>query len=298
MNALCFSPVLQASAQFTLVPNPAPTDIDTFMSTIEVLAAGESSVVYGVDDKRVVKEYTITKNKEELIERRAYQRLGSHPNIARSLGITFSGSIILERGQALRTVSQRTNVAQIPLPRKIRWLRNIAEGLRHIHQKGIVHADVGCQNVILVDPGDRAKIIDFDGCSIDGEDANACYEWFSYRRSMPRVSEQTDIFAYGCLVYEIITGRPPYEEFGTSDYRSYLVRQLYQGAQFPAVSHLPLGPLMQGCWHGTFKSMTEVIQAVDLADRSNRKAKAKFRAASIVGALKSSWTRHRWPSRS
>ena len=194
------------------------------------------------------------------------------------------GSIILERGQVLRTIRQKAGADQIPLRRKLRWLRHAAEGLRHIHEKGIVQADVGCYNMILT-RNDCLKIIDFEGCSIDNESADSLYEWFSYRRSTPTVSIQTDIFAYGCATYEIMTGRPPYHGLEKSDDRSSLIEQLYQKNQFPDVTHLPLGVVMRSCWHGTFNSMSEVIQALEAA--SPLGLKARF-AAAIIRVLKSS----------
>lgn len=248
---------------------------------LEFVAAGKSGIVYKIDDEKVVKQYTDSNDSD--VERRAYERLDSHPNVARYLGSMKDGSIILERGQVLRMVFQQTGPDQIPLRRKLRWLRHAAEGLRYIHEKGIVQADVGCQNMILT-RDDCLKIIDFEGCSIDGEEASSCYEWFSYRRSTPSVSQQTDIFAYGCVVYEILTGRPPHHDLGASDERARLVERRYQQNQFPDIRHLPLGELMRSCWHSNFNSMSEVIQALEAA--SLLSSNAKF-GATITRALKS-----------
>ena len=120
-----------------------------------------------------------------------------------------------------------------------------AEGTRYMHQNGIIHADLGCHNMILVQG--CLKIIDFEGCSIDGEEATSCYEWFSYQRSIPAISQKTDIFAYGCVLYEIMTGRPPYYELASLDDRRRLAGQRYANGQFPKVDHLPLGALIQDC---------------------------------------------------
>ncbi|KAF2790770.1 hypothetical protein K505DRAFT_221313, partial [Melanomma pulvis-pyrius CBS 109.77] len=133
-----------------------------------------------------------------------------------------------------------------------------AGGLQYIHQKGIVHADVGVNNMIIVN--DYLKIIDFVGCSINGKPADSCYQWFCYRPS-PTVSIQTDIFAYGCAIYEIITGHPPYHEF--KGYHDRYVEQLYTANQFPDVSRLPFGELMLHCWNGRFQTMAEVIQELE-----------------------------------
>lgn len=125
------------------------------------------------------------------------------------------------------------------------------EGLQHIHNNGIIHADFGCSNMILVE--DRVKIVDFGGCSIDDSEALTCYNWYNCRDSR-RPSVETDMFAFGCAVFEILTGKPPYHEHKG---RPEQVRLLYAQNQFPAVEHLPLHEVMLGCWHGTFSSMDE-----------------------------------------
>ena len=228
---------------------------------LEFLAAGKSGIVYGIDEEKVLKEYY---GEEEInVERRAFERLGSHANIVKYLGAAAKNSIFLERGQPLRTINQQIGADQIPFEKKLCWLRGAADGLRHMHQNGIIHADVGCNNMIVIQG--CLKIIDFEGCSIDGEKATSCYEWFSYQESTPKISQRTDIFAYGCAVYEIMTGRPPHQELAASANRRRLAERLYAENQFPEVTDLPLGELMQGCWHGAFNSMDEVLQALEMA---------------------------------
>ncbi|KAK7897036.1 hypothetical protein LTR67_004924 [Exophiala xenobiotica] len=260
----------------------------------QYITAGGSGLIYGIDEKRVVKQYFEGEESDAEREREAYTRLGSHPNIASYLGSLKDGSIILERGQPLREKYQKSSADKIPLRRKLRWLRQAAEGIRYAHEKGIVQADVGCYNMMLIRAcgltilmgSDCLKLIDFGGASIDGGEHGSCYQWYSYRRSTPEVSKQTDIFAFGCVVYEILTGRHPYHEFEASDNRSHLVEQLYEENQFPDITNLPLGQLMQGCWHGTFNSMTEVVQALEAADSMSMKAK---NGTTVTEVLKGCW---------
>ena len=245
----------------TILHRPSNADTDSISyEKLQFLAAGKSGIVYGIDYKSILKEYLESDSGE--VERRVYQRLGSHPNIAKLLRTRKDGSIVLERGKVLRTICRSPSVNKIPIQRKLRWLRHAAEGYQHLHDCNIIHADVGCNNLILTRKG-YLKIIDFEGCSIDGEPADTCYEWFSYRPSIPRVTRRTDIFAFGCLIYEVMAGRPPHHELEASNDRYRQVEQLYANNHFPDVTSLPLGHLIQSCWHGDFNSMSEVIRELE-----------------------------------
>lgn len=252
--------------------------------SLKFLAVGKSGVVYGIDEERILKEYHSEEENDIDVERRAFARLGSHANIVRCLCATGENFIILERGQLLRTVIQETRANQIPPERKFHWLRDAAEGMRYMHQNGVIHADIGCHNMILVDG--RLKIIDFEGCSLDGEEATSGYEWFSYQQSTPPISQKTDIFAYGCAVYEILTGRPPYHELAALENPRDHVKKLYAENRFPDVTDLPLGALMKGCWHGTFNSASEVLQALEAASLPiERRVKARQTTSSPLALL-------------
>lgn len=227
--------------------------------SLKFLAAGGAGIVYSIDEKRVLKEF---QNDEMQVEIQALERLGSHPNIVKYFGATENG-LIFERGQPLRTVLQEMGADQIPLDMKICWLQDAAEGTRHMHENGIVHADVGCHNWIIAEG--RIKIIDFEGCSIDGKEAGACYEWFSYKESMPAISQQTDIFAFGCAIYEVITGRQPHDELSKSNNQMACIMQMYAENIFPQVEKMPLSDLMQGCWRGTIGSMEGILRKLKAA---------------------------------
>jgi serine/threonine protein kinase len=231
------------------------------LDTLQFLAAGKSGAVYGIDSERVLKVFHAEDEGGD-IERRVYQRLGSHPNVATLLGTRTDGSIVLERGDSLRTICRASSTNEIPLQTKVRWLIHAAEGYQYLHSRGITHADVGCGNMILT-KNDCVKLIDFEGCSIDGGPAGSCYEWFSYCPSNPRVSRSTDIFAFGCAIYETLTGRPPHYELEASDNKYREVEELYTNKNFPDVAKLPLGQLIQRCWHSNFSSMEEVVQELN-----------------------------------
>ena len=222
----------------------------------QFLAGGKSGVMYGISSTRVLKEFHNGSGGE--IEYQVYQRLGSYPNITKLLDIRKDGSIILERGEPLRTVYRASTLSEIPIQRKISWLRHAAEGYQHLYICNIVHADIGCNNLILTEDN-CVKLIDFEGSSIDGRIADSCYEWFSYCPSEPRISPRTDIFVFGCAIYKILTGRPPYYELEASNDPYRQVEELYTNRRFPHITDLPLGALIQSCWYSKISSMSEVV---------------------------------------
>ena len=107
--------------------------------------------------------------------------------------------------------------------------RQILEGVGHAHAQGIVHRDLKPDNVLLVDLGgwERAKIIDFGLVKLVG-DAAAAYgsnvltrtglvfgtpAYMAPEQAVGRpVDTRSDIYAIGILLFEMLTGRRPFED--------------------------------------------------------------------------------------
>ncbi|OAR01738.1 hypothetical protein LLEC1_04218 [Akanthomyces lecanii] len=221
---------------------------------LKFLAHGTSGCVYAIDEDRILKEYYNVEDSAE--ERRALDRLGSHPNIIRYLGDANPSSIILERGIPFLSLS---NTADIWIRNREAWIKDMAEGLSYIHQNNIIHGDFGCENMVVV--GTRIKIIDFEGCGMDGAESTAAYKWYN-RRGLS-VDVQSDIFAYGCAMYQILTGKPTFSELVEDVDRDKVARRLWAEGRFPDVEGLRADSVMLGCWSGKFRSMGEVIAALD-----------------------------------
>jgi len=225
--------------------------------TKRFLTAGKSGVVYEIDSDCVVKEYHDAD--ACWTEHVVYKRLGPHCNIAEVIKMRTGGSIILERGTPPRSICRSPTVNEIPIKTKVQWLRHAAQGYQYLHTLDIIHSNVGSHNLILTRQN-CTRLIDFEGCGVDGGPAGYCYEWVSHRPSVPRVSISTDIFAFGCLIYEILTGKPPHYEHQASDDQ---VEKLYTNQPFPDITNLTLGRLIQRCWHGKVGSMSEIITELE-----------------------------------
>ncbi len=101
--------------------------------------------------------------------------------------------------------------------------RQTAEALTAIHRAGIVHRDIKPENLFVVDSSSGAslKLLDFSIAKLSAEQesqqltmegaviGSAYYMAPEQVRALP-VSSKTDLYALGCVIYECITGRPPY----------------------------------------------------------------------------------------
>jgi hypothetical protein len=83
-----------------------------------------------------------------------------------------------------------------------------------------------------------------------------------YRRAVDDFDEAVfnpadDIFAFGSICYEIITGGPPYAELDDE----YVKLQFSQGA-FPKTEELSLGHVIRNCWEGHFMSFEAILSTI------------------------------------
>lgn len=109
--------------------------------------------------------------------------------------------------------------------RVIRLARELAKGLAHAHDRGLVHRDFKADNVVVVHDGEREipKIIDFgvaflkeSGTPNDRLTATGCVVGTPAYMSPEQAAgldldHRTDLFSLGLLMYEMLAGRAPFE---------------------------------------------------------------------------------------
>jgi len=160
----------------------------------------------------------------------------THPNIAAAtdFGRLEDGSffLVLEyvAGKDLRSAIHKG--AMHPR-RALGIVRQILAAIQAAHAKGVIHRDLKPENVMMVereDGGDQVKVLDFGIAKLDDGELSsggtgspltrmgAVYGTPSYMSPEQgmgkKVDARSDLYAVGVILYELITGHPPYEGDG------------------------------------------------------------------------------------
>ena len=216
---------------------------DTFgpYEVLEFIGAGGMGEVYQARDATLNRDVALkvlpevfAADSDRLARfKREAQALASlnHPNIAAIYGLQQS-----ERGQALvlelvdgPTLAHRIAVAPIPVSEALTIAKQIADGLEAAHERGIVHRDLKPANIKLR-PDGTVKILDFGlAKAVDPLDASSVApdtpsvnssvvtcpgvvfgtaSYMSPEQARGKaVDRRTDIWSFGCVLYETLTGR-------------------------------------------------------------------------------------------
>ncbi len=217
------------------------------------IAHGVSGLVYRTSLARVTKCAWTGRVHEIEHERNVLQHLGQHPLIIKNFTVQHKAQISLEYHPF--NLREIINSGDEVLWRK--WAFQITEGVIYLHSKNVIHRDLSPRN-ILVTAERNIVLCDFAGSSLDGKWLAECRGEIRFTRPSDRkTTTQDDIFALGCVFYEILTGRPPY-----TDKEDCEVGSLYEEGIFPPVNQLPIGDIITKCWVGRYNHISEVL--VDL----------------------------------
>ncbi len=145
----------------------------------------------------------------------------SHPNVVAVIdaGEDSGYPYIVFEYVSGETLKQRIDrMGRLPLDEAAAYAIEIGRGLSAAHARKLVHRDVKPQNV-LIDPEGRAKVTDFgiarslesDGLTKTGRVLGTT-DYVSPEQAMGQdVDSRSDIYSLGVLLYEMLTGKPPFE---------------------------------------------------------------------------------------
>src|SRR6185436_12630209 len=190
----------------------------------EVFLAWDERLGRRVALKRIRRDGRIGEKDERLRrEARAAAQL-SHPSVVQVYDLLedATGDVIVLEYVEGRTLRELLKEGVPSLSLALRLAREIAEGLAAAHAAGLVHRDLKAENV-MVTPEGRAKVLDFGlakPCALNeqsGESLTAhgivlgTFHAMSPEQARGgELDARSDLFSFGALLYELLTGRSPF----------------------------------------------------------------------------------------
>jgi serine/threonine protein kinase/pimeloyl-ACP methyl ester carboxylesterase len=209
----------------------APVPTLSHYEIVEKLGGGGMGVVYKARDRRLqrlvaLKYLPPSLSAEPEFKSRFLQEAKAiasfdHPNLCSLFDVAEP-----EEGQLVivmpfyegETLKQKIARGPLPLTQALDYAVQIAAGLAHAHAAGLVHRDIKPANVIVTS-GDRVKILDFGIAKMSSAQAKltrtgTVLGTLTYmspeQASGERVDHRSDLWALGVVLYEMLTGRPPF----------------------------------------------------------------------------------------
>lgn len=226
----------------------------------------------------------------------------NHPNIAHVYGLEEtdrSCALVMELVGG-RTLADAISSSGLSIDRVLLLARQIAEALDAAHEKGIVHRDLKAANVVVT-ADDVVKVLDFGlarangserAAPIDGaftEDGvilgTAAYMSPEQARG-ERVDKRTDVWAFGCVLFELLAGRRPFEGPTRADTIAHVIEREPDWNALPPATPPHVSELLRRCLtkdlRRRLRDIGDALPALDA--RAPVAARAAQRSGWIVGA--------------
>jgi serine/threonine-protein kinase len=240
---------------------PPGAVIDKKYAVERVLGGGGMGVVYLAKDiltethvvlKAIRSAYAHRADYRDRIlkEGRALARI-DHPNVVRMNAIAVEDDalyLVMQfiEGESLDAIIDR-HVAEkrlIPAPEALRIFRQIVEGVAAVHREGIIHRDLKPANVLVRARDGAIKVTDFGIAKEEEEAKQGRGKTRGVIGSLPymapeqcvrgaRIDKRVDIYALGILLFELLTGRVPFDADAELE-----VMRMHTQDELPSVSAL------------------------------------------------------------
>jgi serine/threonine protein kinase len=260
-----------------------PLQPGTRLGSYEILSAigaGGMGEVYRAKDTKLGRDVAVKVLPEAVATdlqrlarfQREAQVLASlnHPNIAHIYGVEDSNSahgLIMELVEG-PTLAERIAAGAIPLNETLSIARQIAEAIEAAHEHGVIHRDLKPANIKLRSDG-VVKVLDFGLAKLAEAPSvstasptmtspavmtgvgvilgTAAYMSPEQGRGKP-VDKRADIWAFGCVLFEMLTGRAPFNGETVSDIIAAILNHEPDLTTLPASSPPGIRRLLKRCF--------------------------------------------------
>lgn len=177
------------------------------------------------------------KLQERFVQEASAQARLQHPNIVpvsdffSANGVNYLVMPYIE-GQSLEEKLESlaaANAGPMPIKEALKIAADVLPALDYAHQQLIIHRDVKPSNILL-DRSGHAYLVDFGIALMIGQErktktgtavGTSSYMSPDQIRSPKQIDHRTDVYSFGCVLYEMLTGKPPFEagpEEGDTDF--------------------------------------------------------------------------------
>jgi serine/threonine-protein kinase len=295
-------------------PLPAPGDRLGRYDVIDLLGVGGMGTVYRALDASLGREVALKALAEafrgDSASLRRFEREArvlatlNHPNIATIYGFErLEGApfLVLERVEG-DTLAQRLSRGPMPVADALAVASQIVAGLEEAHAQGVIHRDLKPSNVMLT-RGGRVKLVDFGLAKTVNPRATSqeaaepitkvgivlgTARYMSPEQVMGEdVDARTDVWAFGCVLYEMLTGRPAFPGRSVSEAVAAVLRDEPDWAALPADTPPSIARLLRRCLrrnrHDRLQHIGDArLELIDVDPETN---------AASAGATRPKWTR-------
>lgn len=200
----------------------------------EVIGVGGMAVVYKaidlIDNKTVAVKILKEEYNTNVEFRRRFRNeskaiaMLSHQNIVKVCDVSFGESmqyIVMEYIEGITLKEYIQNKGSLDWREAMIFTAQILKGLRHAHDKGVIHRDIKPQNIMLLSDMRTIKVADFGIARLDNKtdtktlgdgSAIGSVHYISPEQARAQnVDKRTDIYSVGVVLYEMITGTVPFQ---------------------------------------------------------------------------------------
>ncbi len=207
------------------------TMLDSRYELQEIIGVGGTAVVYKAKCHRLNRYVAVKILKEEFASDEEFRRkfhdeaqavaMLSHPNIVNIYDVSRSGNvdyIVMELIDGITLKEYLGRRGQLSPKEVTVFATQIARALEHAHDHNIIHRDIKPQNIMLLRDG-TVKVADFgiahfaaqETTYSKGEAIGSVHYVSPEQARGSYVDNRTDLYSLGVVLYEMITGRLPFE---------------------------------------------------------------------------------------